>query len=134
MSVDAEKLLSRHLREHPAIIDLDARVVGKTPSSTSTPWIKVVQIDGPQADPADHLTGYTLQLDCYAGSEGGQPEASQLARTVRGAVFEAPGSHTEGVVTATRIAGAIRLPDTDFEPARERFVLTVEVWAHAVPA
>lgn len=129
-----EKIVSDHLRDHADVSALGARVVGKTPKSVTDPWVRVTQLDAGQTanDRADHLVEGYLQLDCYAGADGGQPEANLLVRTVRGALQELPGIYDEAVVSSCRINGAARIPDTDFEPARERFVLTASVHAHAV--
>lgn len=131
--VDMEKIASDYLRTRPAVEALSARVVGKTPSSTVDPWVRVTRLEATN-DPSskvEHLIAYLLQLDCYAGEEGGQPEANSLGRSVRAALVEMPGIVGGAVVTSARIAGDIRLPDGDFEPARERVVLTARIHAHA---
>lgn len=129
---DAEKVTSYYLRQHPAVVALDARIVGKTPSSTAAPWVRVTQLDASQDDTSqfDHLVEFYLQLDCYAGATGGQPEASLLARTVRAAVIDMPGEHDDCIVTRARISGAARVPDQALEPARERVIVTAIVTAH----
>lgn len=132
MIPDVEKLTADYLRTAPGIEALGARVVGKTPEKLSTPWIKLVQIDATNAavSPPERLIEFALQLDCYAGSSGGQPEATLLARTARAALVSMPdASHDGAVVTSVRFSGMIRLPDADFEKARERVVLDVSVWA-----
>lgn len=134
LTPDGEKLVSDFLRDHPDLAELGARVVSKTPPDRATPWVRVTQLDAGQAtrDPSDHLVEFFLQLDCYAGADGGKPQASLLTRTARAALQTiAQASHADAVVTGCRISGAARVPDTDFEPARERFVLTATVWAHA---
>lgn len=130
LSVYGEKLISDYLRDRDELEARGCRVVGKTPPDTATPWIKVTQIGGAQVGTIDHLVPLVFQLDCYAGKSGGQPEANLLMRTVRALLPEMNGAHSEGVVTGSSVTSAVRLPDTDFEPARERFALTVTVWAH----
>ncbi len=133
MIVDIEKLVGGYLRSHPSVAMLGARVVGKTPDNVQSAWVRVTQLDDRAVggSRSDHLIEYMLQLDIYAGANGGQPEASLLSRTVREALRTLPGERTGGVVTGVEFVGAIRIPDTDFEPARERFVRTLLVWAHA---
>lgn len=130
-----QKLISDYLRGHAAIAALGSRVVSKVPESTGTAWIQVTQIAADdEAEPIDHLIGFHMQLDCYAGADGGLPEADLLARTVRAALHDMAGTHAEGVVSGVRILGHSRVPDTDFKPARERLVLDVQMFAHPVPA
>lgn len=125
---DMEKIASSWIRSTLG----DVRVVGKPPGDTATAWVQVVQLDARQADnsPADHLVDFLLQLDCYAGGQGGQPEATLLGRRVRAALHGLPGVRNGAVVTAARITGDARIPDTTFEPARERRVITTTIWAH----
>lgn len=126
-----EKIVSDFLRSHDTIEALGARVVGKTPESTDTPWVRVTQLGGLDEDVAGHFVSYLIQLDCYAGADGGQPEANLLQRTVRAALTEIAGVHGDAVVSGARVVNAARVPDDDFEEARERFILTVETWAHS---
>jgi hypothetical protein len=130
--VDGEKLVSNYLRHRTDVTALQTRIVGKTPNDTDRSWVRVTQLDAAQGqqDIADHLVEFYFQLDCFAGREGGQPEASLLARTIRAALTEIPAEHSEGIATGARINGSARIPDTDFEPARERFTITATVWAH----
>lgn len=142
MIPDAEKVVSRYLREHTAIIALQARVVGKTPKDTVLPWVRVTELDAPQDSDsqADHLVGFYLQLDCYAGADrdaggeratSGQPEAKLLARTVRAALQDiTAAAHADCVITGVHVNGASRIPDPDLEPARERVILTTTIHAH----
>lgn len=137
---DVEKLLGDYLRDHPTIVALGARVAGTVPSNTRSPWVKVTQIDGTPSPGhrGDHLIDYLVQFDCYAGatateSHNGQAEASTLARTVRAALN---GLDSGAVLDTAAVSGVTftsmsRLPDTAFEPVRERYVLDAQVWAHA---
>lgn len=134
--VDMEKVASRWLREHPAVVALGARVVGKPPGDRSTCWVQVRELNAP-SDPrsqADHLVTHMLQLDCYAGAAGGQPEANLLGRTVRAVLKRMEGFHDdEAAVGGVRIVGFAHVPDPDgFEPARERRIITAMVTAHPV--
>lgn len=133
MIPDGEKLLSRYLREYAPLAAEDVRVVGKPPSDTEkSPWIRVTVLDAPSALP-DHLVPFYFQLDVYATEEGGQPEAVQTALIVREALAELNrgASLPDGVVSGAEINGYARIPDTEFEPARERMMLTTTVYAHS---
>lgn len=134
MIPDIEKIVGGYLRTHADVVALGARVVGKTPQGTDTPWIRLTQLDDRAVGGhrSDHLIEYLLQLDIYAGKDGGQPEASLLNRTVREALRTMPGVHADATITGVDFVSAPRIPDDDdFEPARERYIRTVIVWAHA---
>lgn len=141
MIADAEKIVGAFLREHADVVALDANVAGRTPSSITKPWIRVTQLDAADAPSGhDHLVDYLLQLDCYAGQEAmkdhtGQAAASTLARTARAALKELEATSVEDVVVSeVQFTSMARIPDTDFEPAHERFILDTRVRLHAVPA
>lgn len=131
MIPDIEKIVGKYLRDQ-----FDLRVVGKTPKDTDEQWVKLTQLGGGQTSEGDHLVPFLVQLDCYAGSErgsdGGQPEAILLARTVRAALRDMHlASHADGTVTGSMVVNQARIPDDDFEPSRERVILTANVWAHS---
>lgn len=135
MIADLEKIANDYLRTHTAVAELDTRFVGKTPTNDGTdePWVRVQQLDARKRGRArpEHLVSYLLQLDVYAGDEGGQPEANTHARTIRAALHDDfPGIRPGIVVTSVEFTGHIRNPDTAFTPARERVTLTVEIVAH----
>ena len=130
MIPDIEKVVAKYLRDEAAF---DSRVVGKTPDSIADSWVRLTVLDGAQEQTsvADRNVAYLIQLDCYAGASGGQPEASTLARTVRSLIVTiADADHADAIVTGARITTFARIPDTGLEPARERFVITATVWAH----
>lgn len=134
---DAEKIVSRYLRVHPDVSTLGARIVGKSPDRRDTPWVRITQLDASNEPRSrvEHLISFLLQFDCYAGRDGGQPEASMLARTVRAALHAMPDArHEEAVVTQVTFTSMIRNPDLDIEPARERVILGAIVRIHAVSA
>lgn len=132
--MNIEKLVAEYLRDDNAVAALvGRRIVGKTPDSLSEPWVRLTMLDDPQ-DPDsahDHLREFYLQLDCYAGATGGQPEAYSLKEAVRVAIVAIDQADHEGAtVTEGRVRGAARIPDDDIEPARERFIVTATVKAH----
>lgn len=134
MSPDVEKIISGYLREAPEVQALNARIVGKTPSATAEPWVRVTQLDDRSVGGhrSEHLHEFYVQFDCYAGADGGQPEASLLARTVRGLLVGAPSADLDVTVTGVDIRSHARIPDVGVdEPARERFVITALAWIHA---
>jgi len=128
--LNAEKLIAVALRADVGLTDV--RFVATTPSKTDTPWVRITQLDAAD-DPTssvEHLIDYYLQLDIYAGADGGVPEANNLNRLCRLALKALQGTTlgTDAVVTEVRFTSNARIPDSDVdEPARERFVLDVSV-------
>lgn len=135
---DGEKIAGAHLRTHADVVALGTRIVGETPDSIEDSWVRLTQINAP-SDPgsrADYLVTFSFQLDCYASKAGldGSPqkEASLIARTVRAVLIEMPAaSHSGAVVSRVQITSDGRVPDTQLEPARERRIITANVWMHA---
>lgn len=137
MIPDPERVLYTFLTGHAAVEDLGTRFVGRTPQETTfhedgrdkvLPWVRVTLLDARNASRAarEHLIDAMVQLDVYAGS---QADVLLHARTIRAALNDdLPGTQGDVVVTAVRFAGMLRNPDTDFEPARERVILTCEAW------
>lgn len=133
---DAEQIVGDYLRAHADIAALGPRIVGTTPSSTDGPWVRITQLDAANepGSRVEHLIGYPIQLDCYAGRDGGQEEASILVRTVRAVLHAMPDhAHDEAVVSRVTFTSCPRIPDQDFEPVRERYALTALVRMHAKP-
>lgn len=133
MIPDFEALLFTYLKNRTEIQQLGAQIVPVTPSSTADPWVRVTQLDADSAQPhIDHVVGCMVQLDCYAAADGGQEEASELTRRVREALRVMRfSSHSGAVITDAQFLSCPRLPDEDFEPARERYALTAIVYGHS---
>ena len=123
LAPDVEKIVSDYLRTHADIVALNTRIVGKTPDNKSTSWVRVTKLDNPQVNQPNWLRAFLLQLDCYAGATGGQPEANLLARTVEAVVWTLPNA---GVT----ILGGPRDLDTDLEPARDRVITSADIRMH----
>lgn len=135
---DAEILVGRWLREHPDLTAMNANVGPRTPTAMTRPWIRVTQLDASDSTTLaiEHLIEWMIQLDCYAGSTAteafaGQAEASRLTRTARAVLKARQGRVSDGLVVSRVVfGGQSRIPDTSFEPALERFVLTVLITGH----
>lgn len=135
---DPEKVVADYLREIPDILAIteDRRVGSTTPKSgTDKPWVRYTVIDDSAVGGhrSDHLTGAYLQFECYAGKDGGQPEASLLARTLRAALTalgRGEGSVSGATVSGVEIRGFSRQPDTQLND-RQRFIVSAMVWLHA---
>jgi hypothetical protein len=138
LTPNLEALVAKWLREHPDLMGLGVRVGPRIPESTTGPWVRVTLLDLPD-DPVsgvEYLLDGMLQLDCYAGSTAAknqtqQAEAYAVAATSRAVLRAMQGSTSDGVVvTRVRFNGHARIPDTDMEPARERYILTAEIMVH----
>jgi hypothetical protein len=132
---DAPAILGVRLREHPAVIELGARVAGQIPKSFTKPWVKVTQLDALNVTGGqpEHLISFLIQFDCYAGSEANnaQAQASLLGRTIRAVLHDLTEQDIDGVViTSVGFTSDARIPDEAFEPARERVVLDADVRMH----
>lgn len=135
-----EILLVAHLAADPAVAAIaGARVGTRTPRQTTTPWVRVILLDD-RAEPSSralHLVHADVQVDCYPGSDRSieHDDAHDLAKAVRAALHAMPDTvHDGAVVTGVTPGGVRRLPDIDFEPARERYVVTATIHAHTAPA
>lgn len=135
--LNAEAIVGSYLRDHADVKALGARVVGEPPGDgeRDTLWVQIVQQDASnrtRINRVEHLVAYWLQLDCYAGASGGQAEARSLMATVRAALVTLPSATLEdAVVTDVEILSNPRIPDRDMEPARQRYIIDAEVYAHA---
>lgn len=137
---DIEAVVGPYLRadtDVTALVDA-SRILGQAPGTTDDAWVRITQLDARnQTEPVDHLILFMVQLDCYASKTGldgsQQKEATLIARTVRASLKAAAGTHDDTVITGVSVSQS-RQPDTDFEPARQRVILTAQVWAHGTPA
>ena len=133
--LDAEALVGGWLREHPDVMALDARVAGRTPDAMTAPWVRVTQLDARPVERSglEHWIDYTVQLDCYAGTDAmrtfdGQATASLLARTARSVLKATEGTTIDDTVTArVAFSSHLRAPDTTTEPAMERVILVADL-------
>lgn len=136
MLPDAEALVIAYLRDTPAVTAITDRIATRHPDDFAEPWVLTQLLDEPQASaPALHLIRPMVQLDVYAGdpvaATPDQREVSLLARTVREALAVIAGaSHTGAFVTESTVTSR-RLPDTTFDPARERYIITCSLTLHA---
>lgn len=133
--LDGEALVGGWLREHPDVMALDARVAGRTPDAMTAPWVRVTQLDARALERSgmDHWIDYTIQLDCYAGSDAmrafdGQATANLLGATTRAVLKATEGTTTDDAVIA-RVAFSthMRAPDTTTEPAMERVIIVADL-------
>lgn len=127
---DLERVVADYLRAN------DVRTVALPPSEKqrASSWVRVILLGVNDGGDPDHIIRGMLQLDCYAGSSGGQPEATALAREVRALLKNLAGTQEDGVVFGeVRIIGHARIPDYDMEPSRERVILTATFVHHATP-
>lgn len=134
MLPDIEILVVQHLRNTAAVTALTTRIGTKSPSNLAGQFVKVTVLDDQQTagSKALHLVDCLVQIDCYGSSnhDSAHAEASLLARTVREAVVAMPAAaHTGAVVTSAR-ASQRHLPDTELDPARERYIVTGTLSLH----
>lgn len=136
--LNAEAIVADFLKEQASVAALaGTRIVAQTPSTTDKAWVRVTLLDPENKTGIrrlEYLVGYYLQLDCYAGKTGGQAEAFALAQAVRDALVTAPGTTLgEAIITDAAPLSMPRSPDTDLSPARERFILDIELTMKPTP-
>lgn len=135
LDFDMEKVIGTFLHDHNDISALNVRVASSIPTSFTRPWVKVNQLNATNVTNGqpEHLVEYYLQLDCYAGDgDSGREQASEISRTVRNVLKAAEGDTiSDVVVTHVTFTSHLRLPDTAFEPVRERYVLDALIRCHA---
>jgi hypothetical protein len=133
--LNVEPLVGGYLKDISGVKALEARVVSKTPGTTEKAWVRVTLLDPrnkTRTRRVEHIVSYYLQLDCYAGNEGGRDEAFRLAAAVRAGLVDMPETQPlpDVVVSDVQPGSMSRLPDSDLG-GRERFVLDIEVWMHS---
>lgn len=126
---DAESLVSAYLRTREEVTDLAAqRVFTILPTNKAFPLVRVVRVGGaPLFSRPLYIDVPRVQIDVWADTK---KAAWQLAETCRAVMALAHlASHEEGVVSNVALGGLLWQPDTDFKPAKPRYlfdaVLTV---------
>jgi hypothetical protein len=131
----ARKIVNDYLR------NLGHRAVTRFPSrNTATPWVQTTQLnagDSPRSG-LDHNIRFLLQFDCYAGSEGGNPEADRLGDAVRADLKSLEGEVEAGaVITEVSFVNHATIPDPDLRDregvGRARSILTAAIRMHNAP-
>lgn len=126
MIPNVEVLLGGYVRSN-----LGARVVSLTPTDRDTPWVRYSLLDITDGGEADHLVNALVQFDCLAGKANGRGEAWDLGVRVRDLLKRVQHeSFTGAVFTGASVSGPSLIPDDDFEPARQRAVISAQVWLH----
>lgn len=127
--VDAERVLTQYLKQNTGL-----RVVSKTPSgddAKKSPWVRLTLLDDPDVTPTvpGRMRDCFFQLDCYAGTDGDQKTAHDAYAELRESltvIHELP--LVDGaVVNYPAIVRASRQPDEKFEPAMERYAVSVTI-------
>lgn len=129
MTVDAERLVSAHLRADPTVTALVGdRVYTDLPARAVFPLVRLTLIGGAPvySEPLFFDEAY-LQIDCYGGPK---VQARLIADTVRhllaGSAFR--GVHPLGVVTSVRFGDLRYLPDDAFEPPKPRYIAEASIF------
>jgi hypothetical protein len=126
---DAERLVSRYLREHPDVAPLvgGERVYTAVPARVgSEPFALVQRIGGiPPLSRPLVLDEAQLQVDAWGGSKA---QAWTLAETIRQALVDLPAAYPEGVVTGVVFVAFRWQPDGTYKPPRPRYLLDVTTY------
>lgn len=123
-----------YLKTVDAVRAAGARVLTGTPTNRSAPWLRVTLLADPPTDggEADHLIEAFMQVDVFAGEKVNSALAvDDLSIAVREAIRVMKYADHKGAVVTGSECSRSYMPDTDEEPAMERFLLSATVWMHA---
>jgi hypothetical protein len=126
---DAERIVSRYLREHAEVAPLVAgeRVYTALPANIgSAPLVLVQRIGGvPPFFRPLVLDEAALQIDAWGGTK---LDAWTLAETVRQALVSLPGVRYGAVVSGVEFGPLRWEPDGTYKPPRPRYLADVAVY------
>lgn len=124
---NAEKVLADYLR---SVEDMP-RVVNKTPSEQTDPWVRLTMLGAPsETEPVDHLIRFMFQVDVVSGNDGGRPEANALGIFVREVLKDMPGQTEDAVTTGVECINDSSANDSSFTPPREYRTQTYYIYMH----
>ncbi len=129
----AQKVTIAYLKTVDAVEKAGARVLTGTPSSRSAPWIRVTLLDDPATDGgiADHHIEAFMQIDVFAGeAKNIIATVDDLSIAVREALRVMNQAEHDGAVVTGAQSSRTHMPDTDEEPAMERFQISATIWMH----
>ncbi len=129
----ASQVTIAYLKSVDAVQKAGARVLTGTPTNRSAPWIRVTLLADPPADggEADHLIAAFMQIDVFAGEGKNTALAvDDLSIAVREALRVMKHAEHAGAVVTGAESTRAHMPDTDEEPAMERFQISATVWLH----
>lgn len=130
MTVDAERLVSRWLRERTDITTIVGdRVYTVIPNRVVFPFLRITQIAGsPVFSRPLYLDESYIQIDAYGGPK---VLARELVDTTRQALAdEFVGLHPEGSVTCVTFGPLSYIPDDAYEPPQPRFIAMASIYTH----
>lgn len=123
-----------YLKDVGAVKAAGAKVLTGTPTDRESPWIRVTLLDDSSTDggEADRLIAAFMQIDVFAGEDQNSVgTVDNLSIAVREALRTMKHSAHKGAVVTGAESSRTHMPDTDEEPAMERFQITSTVWMHA---
>lgn len=132
---DAEQLVVQFLLAQPEVLAFfpeapHDRVYSILPTdSVAWPLVRVTRFGGaPVTSPRQRLDRASLQIEAFGGAK---KIAHNLARTCQAVLADRlPGAHTAGFVTGVQFGAFADVPDSDFEPARMRWLFACDVYTH----
>lgn len=128
---DVVKMMVAFLRAQPEVVALcgaSASIRGRLEPNTVYPAVRITRIgDEPINEVPFIVEAVRVQFDCWGGNNR---QAERLAQAVRNVVMARGINHAndEGVMTKAIPRGLSDLPDDSQVPARERYVLELEIW------
>ena len=92
------------------------------------PYVTVAQLGGRSPSAAPRVDQTLVQFDVWAGSSA---QGSLVARTLRAALVDLHNTVRAGtVLSISARTSPAYLPDRDYTPARDRYIVEAVVTAH----
>lgn len=135
-SIEAIVIAYIHARTEVTDLVPADRIRTRTPADTGSPWIRIDTAPG-RTPPsrARWFAARRLTINAWGGDgdqAAAQIDANTAIRTCEAVLAEADRyTHDGAVITATTFVNdPWRLPDQDFDPARERYLFDLVVYIH----
>lgn len=127
---DVSKMVITLLRASPAVQLLvgngNDSIRGNLQPTTQFPAVRVTRITDETMVAHPHvLESVRMQIDCWGGNNR---QAERLAQTCKAVLLDSTNYvNDEGIVTKVRSAGLSDQVDDTFTPARERYILDLDI-------
>lgn len=138
LSPNVEALVVQFLRDQEELTDVvGERIYTTLPTACEFPALRVsLFYERPVTSIPNWVTAHDVQFDSFGGPKATAWQAAEVAkaclsqRFIGEHTFTIGASTVSGVVTDVRCWGLRDLPDTEWEPAKPRFMFTATITVH----
>jgi hypothetical protein len=138
LTPNVEAIVVQFLRDQPELSDIvGERIYTTLPTACEFPAIRVTLFYERSVTDIPHwVTAHDIQVDSFGGPKTTAWEAAETARACLSQRFIGEHGYTvgartvSGTVTDVRCWGLRDLPDTEWEPAKPRFMFTATITVH----